>query len=93
MVHSNALGQFVARAAPLNSTVEPGPGLLGMKFRPFSFSVKLSAAPDSRLAGARPSTVTALEIATEAAADWDGSSWLVAATEMALGEGAAPGAA
>jgi hypothetical protein len=92
MLHSNALAQFVALAAPLNSTVEPGPGLLGTKFKPSSFSVKPSAAPTSKLAGARASTVTALEIATVAAADWEGSSWIVATIEIALVEGAAAGA-
>jgi hypothetical protein len=63
------------------------------KFAPCSSSGKLSAAPAITDDGRITSIIGPLEIASVAAADFVGSAWLVAITEIALGFGAAAGAA
>ncbi len=82
----------VARATPFTKIVDAVPPLPATKFTPCNSKGKPSAAPAITADGRIASIVGPLEIAIVAAADFVGSAWLVAITEMPFGEGAAAGA-
>jgi hypothetical protein len=91
-VQASEEAQVVARPLPFTRSVEPGPGLDTAKFSPVASSVKESSSFAVTLEGAIASIVAAVAIATVAEPDCAGSSWLVAVTVIALGEGAWAGA-
>src|SRR5271166_1563865 len=68
--------QVVTRAVPLRRSVEPGPGLDGMKPLPSTVRVKPSALPTYTLAGCRERIFVPVEMLTLAVPDCVESSWL-----------------
>lgn len=82
----------VVRGAPLMRITEATLPLPVPKFSPCTSSGKLSTAPAITLDGRITSIVGPLVIAIMADADFVGSAWLTAMTEIALGEGAEAGA-
>lgn len=92
MVQLAAVAQVVLRGAPFKRIVDAELPLPATKFAPRSASGKLCTAPAMALEGSSNSITGPLVSATVAEADFVGSAWLVAITEMAFGEGAAVGA-
>ena len=91
-MHSPLETQFVVRAVPPTISVEPGPGLVGIKFPPKTCSVKLPTPPAVALAGSRLTMVIAFVMVTLALPARDVSSELVATMLIAFGEGVEIGA-
>src|SRR5216683_1079269 len=79
-VHESAEVQFVVRAVPAMSSVEPGPGLVAAKPLPSTRSVKPWAAPAYTLEGCKERMFAPVLMVTLAAPDCDVSSALIATT-------------
>jgi hypothetical protein len=92
VAHSPVLEQAVALAPPFKIIVDPGPGLLGKKPLPCTFSGNPPAAPAVTLAGSSVFTDGPVEIVTPAKPERLVSSALVAETWIESGEGGASGA-
>lgn len=92
VTHCAPDAHVVARAVPLIKIVDAATPLPATKFVPCSSSGKPSTAPAVTDEGKITSIIGPLEMAIVAAADFVGSAWLVAITEIALGEVAAAGA-
>ena len=92
VVQANVVAQVVVRAAPLIKITEAALPLPATKLVPCTASEKPSTAPAIALDGRSTSIVGPLRTATVAEADFVGSAALVATTEIAFGDGAAPGA-
>src|SRR5579872_5079489 len=89
VTHSVAVEQVVVRGAPFTRIDDDELPLPSMKFTPCKASGNPSTAPAMTLDGNSTSIAAPLVSTTVAVADCDGSAWLVAVTEIALGEGAA----
>jgi hypothetical protein len=82
----------VLRATPLRIITDAPAPLPATKFTPCTTRGKPSTAPAITLEGRITSIAGPLVIAMAAEADFVGSAWLVAVTEMAFGDGGIVGA-